>query len=111
MLRLYDVMEELKRRPGELWRLLLPILRHLKPEVRLRAAEACIEFALEPCIPILEHMQNTDTFYFGPEAWWVLEMAGHGPGRFDIVIKPILEKLKREDAAKAAAKSKNRQRT
>jgi hypothetical protein len=110
MLRLYEVTEELKRRPGERLRLLLPLLRHPNTETRLRAAEACIELAPERCIPMLQAWANGADGYFGPKAWWVIEMAGHGPGRFDIVIKPIIEKFKREDAAKNAAKSKGRGR-
>lgn len=111
MLRLYEVMEELKRRPGERWRLLLPILRHPNPEVRLRAAEACIEFAPERCLPLLQPWADSAGGYFGLEAGLIIDMAGLGPNRFDIVVKPIFERFKREDAAKAAAKSKNRQRT
>jgi hypothetical protein len=111
MLRLYEVVEELKRRPGERWRLLLPLLRHPNPEVRLRVAEACIEFAPERCLPLLQAWSDGPGGYFAAEAGWAIEMAGLGPFRLDLMVKPVIERLKREDAAKAAARSKSRQRT
>ena len=86
--RLRETFEELAKRPGERWRLLLPLLKHPHVGIRLHAASFCLSGAPELCVPVLRliesQMRSTDAL----DAWWALKRAGYGELGDTLAVNP-----------------------
>jgi hypothetical protein len=66
--RLYDILkdieDELKSRPGDRRRALLPLFDHPNPQVQLKAAQATLAIAPAAARQVLEHIAKT---CYGPQ--------------------------------------------
>jgi hypothetical protein len=67
-----DVREELKDRPGDQRRALVPLLDHPNPQVRLIAAVTTLEVAPEVARRALELIKDRDEFPQAADAYGVL---------------------------------------
>jgi hypothetical protein len=70
--QLEDVREELKARPGDQRRALVPLLDHPNPQVRLIAAVSTLEIAPEAARRALELIKDRDEFPQAADAYGVL---------------------------------------
>jgi hypothetical protein len=70
--QLEDVREELKKRPGDQRRALVPLLEHPNPQVRLIAAVSTLEVAPEAARRALELIKDRDEFPQAADAYGVL---------------------------------------
>ena len=86
--RLRETFEELAKRPGERWRLLLPLLKHPHGGIRLYAASVCLRRAPEPCIPVLRLIESEDRSVDALDAWWTLKQAGYGERGDKLAVNP-----------------------
>ncbi len=67
-----DVREELKKRPGDQRRALVPLFEHPNPQVRLIAAVSTLEIAPEAARRVLELIKDRDEFPQAADAYGVL---------------------------------------
>lgn len=52
--RVFEINAELIRRGGQAWKVMMPLLEHRDPQVRLSAACLLLRFDVESAVPVLQ---------------------------------------------------------